>query len=305
MAPAQHSGGAVNMRRDTITAIWTGAFAVLMTALVSGVWGGLLLANLVTSPAVPWAAVVMALVLWALWSYLGGRWSPAGTGAARRALLRGDAPSGAVGLWAIMAGALWVAALAGFWEVLHRLVAAPGNPMTDFSRLPPLTVAVSLGMAAVSGAVSEEAGFRGYFQGALERRGLGAFAVLVAALLMAPHSRPDAGLRLAHTTVLSAGRWHAGRAGLCHTVDPTGDRRPRGRAIRLLRRRLAAGCAPRADLGAWARRLVLDQPRADGGVRGAGRPRVHPRGQPSAAGVATGLTAHTYDGRTFRPPLAI
>jgi len=67
------------MRRETLTVLWTGAFAVVMTGLVSGVWGGLLLANLATTPAAPWAAAAMALVLWTLWSYLGGRGPPAST----------------------------------------------------------------------------------------------------------------------------------------------------------------------------------------------------------------------------------
>jgi len=174
------------MRRETLTVVWTGAFAVVMTGLVSGVWGGLLLANLATTPAAPWAAAAMALVLWALWSYLGGRWAPASTQAARRRLLRGGALSAQVATWAVAAGVLWVVALAGFWIVLHQLVQTPGNPLADLSRLPPLTVFASLVMAAVSGAVSEEAGFRGYFQGALERRGLGGLAVIAAALVMAP-----------------------------------------------------------------------------------------------------------------------
>jgi membrane protease YdiL (CAAX protease family) len=171
---------------ETLTALWTAVFAMLMTGLVSGAWGGLLLANLATTPAIPWAAVVMALLVWALWAWLGGRWAPQGTQAARRRLLRGGALPMPVAAWAVAAGALWVIALAGLWTVLHRLIAAPGNPLADFSRLPPITVAVSLVMAAISGAVSEEAGFRGYFQGALERRGLGALSVLVAALVMAP-----------------------------------------------------------------------------------------------------------------------
>ena len=174
------------MRRETLAALWTAAFAVLMTGLVSGVWGALLLANLATSPAVPWAAAVMAPLLWALWAYLGGRWAPRGTQAARRRLLRGGALPAPVAAWAVAAGVAWVVALAGFWIVLHRLIAAPGNPLADVSRLPPVTVAVSLVMAAVSGSVSEVAGFRGYFQGALERRGLGALSVLSAALVMAP-----------------------------------------------------------------------------------------------------------------------
>jgi membrane protease YdiL (CAAX protease family) len=174
------------MRRETLTVVWTGAFAVVMTGLVSGVWGGLLLANLATAPAAPWAAPAMALILWALWSYLGGRWAPASTRSARQRLLRGGPVSARVAGWAVAAGVLWVVALAGLWIVLHQLVPTTGNPLADLSKLPPLTLFVSLVMAAVSGAVSEEAGFRGYFQGALERRGLGAFAIVAAALLMAP-----------------------------------------------------------------------------------------------------------------------
>jgi membrane protease YdiL (CAAX protease family) len=174
------------MQKDTVTVVWTGALAIVMTVLVSGVWSGLLGANLASSPAVPWAAGAMALVIWALWSYLGGRFAPKGTQAVRRNLLRAETLPAPVMIWAVAAGLLGVVALAGFWVVLHRLVATHGNPLPDFSKLPPATVLASLAMAAISGGVSEEAGFRGYFQGALERRGLGALAILVTALIMAP-----------------------------------------------------------------------------------------------------------------------
>jgi hypothetical protein len=53
-------------------AVWTGAFAVVSTAVIGGVWTALLLANLKTSPSIPWAAGAMALILWAVWSWLGG-----------------------------------------------------------------------------------------------------------------------------------------------------------------------------------------------------------------------------------------
>jgi membrane protease YdiL (CAAX protease family) len=172
--------------KDTVTVVWTGVFAIVMTALVSGIWAGLLGANLATSPAIPWAAAAMGLVIWAVWAYLGGRFAPRGTQAARRALLRAAPLPAPVILWAIAAGVAWVISLAGFWIVLHRLVATHGNPQPDFSKLPKVTVVVSLAMAAISGGVSEEAGFRGYFQGALERRGLGALSILVAGLVMAP-----------------------------------------------------------------------------------------------------------------------
>src|SRR5215469_11420030 len=103
------------MRRETLTVLWTGALAVVMTGLVSGTWGGLLLTNLATTPAIPWAAPAMGLILWALWSYLGGRWPPRGTQAARRRLLRGGALPPPVAAWAIAAGLFWVVALAGLW----------------------------------------------------------------------------------------------------------------------------------------------------------------------------------------------
>lgn len=166
--------------------LWTGALAVVMTGLVSGVWGGLLLTNLRVSPMIPWAAVTMAALLWLLWSYLGGRWAPSSTQAARRGLLRGGPLPRPVLAWTVAAGAVWIGFLANFWIVLHRLVATPSNPLPDFSRLPVFTVWISLAMASISGGVSEEAGFRGYFQGALERRGLGPLAIVVAALVMAP-----------------------------------------------------------------------------------------------------------------------
>jgi membrane protease YdiL (CAAX protease family) len=166
--------------------LWTGAFAAVLTGAVSGVWSALLLANLRLSPAVPWSALVMALLLGALWAFLGGKWGSLGSRDTRRDLLRARHVPQNVLVWALIAGDLFIVALAGFWIVLRRLVATPGNPAADFSALPAVTVIGTLAMAALAGAVSEEAGFRGYFQGALERSGLGPAAVLVTAVVMAP-----------------------------------------------------------------------------------------------------------------------
>jgi membrane protease YdiL (CAAX protease family) len=173
--------------RAVLRVLWTGVFALVFTGVISGVWAGLLLANLATTPAIPWAVAVMALVLWSAWSLMGGRWwGLEGSKAARRALLRaGSLPRPLLG-WAVAAGVLWVIALAGFWIVLHQLVPTPGNPLPDFSKYPPTTTIAALAMAAVSGGVSEEAAFRGYFQGALERAGLGWAALVVVALVIAP-----------------------------------------------------------------------------------------------------------------------
>jgi membrane protease YdiL (CAAX protease family) len=157
-----------------------------MTALVSGVWAALLLTNLSYAPAFPWSSLVMGLLLWALWSFLDGKWGPARSRAARREHLRAAPLPRRLYSWALVAGLLWVVFLGGFWIVLGQLVGVPGNKLPDFSTLPLVTVIATLLMASASGAASEEAGFRGYFQGALERSGVGAAAILYTALLMAP-----------------------------------------------------------------------------------------------------------------------
>jgi membrane protease YdiL (CAAX protease family) len=87
--------------------------------------------------------------------------------------------------WALLAGVLAVVALAGFWIVLFQLVKMPGNT-SRFSSLPLATLISALAMASLSGAVTEEAGFRGYFQGTLERYTSAPFAILIAALAMIP-----------------------------------------------------------------------------------------------------------------------
>jgi membrane protease YdiL (CAAX protease family) len=165
---------------------WTGLFAVVFTAVISDVWGALLFTNLRVSPALPWSAIAHALVLAGVWTFLDGSWGPVGSRPARRALLRArEVPTEVLSL-AIIAGLLGIAALAGLWIVLHRLAVTPTNPLPDFSRYPALTVGAALVTASISGGVSEEAGFRGYFQGALEGAGLGWAAVVIPALVMAP-----------------------------------------------------------------------------------------------------------------------
>jgi membrane protease YdiL (CAAX protease family) len=166
--------------------VWTGLVAIIVALGTAGIWTGLLASNLRSNPAIPWSVGVMALILWVLWQYLGGRWAPRRTAAARRAALRARPLPRPVLAWAIGAGLLALVALAGFWVVLVRLVAVPAHALPDYTRYPPLTVALVLAMAALAGGVTEEAGFRGYFQGALERTVGGPAAILIAAAVMAP-----------------------------------------------------------------------------------------------------------------------
>jgi hypothetical protein len=46
--------------------------ALAITLFAGALWAILLLTNLRTSPAIPWSVPLMALLLWAFWSYLSG-----------------------------------------------------------------------------------------------------------------------------------------------------------------------------------------------------------------------------------------
>jgi membrane protease YdiL (CAAX protease family) len=167
-------------------AVWLGVLAVVLNVVNGGTWTVLLVANLATTPAIPWAVAVMALLLWLMWQYLGGRWRPQNTAAARRRALRAQSLPLPVFAWALVAGLLGVVALASLWIVLFQIANLPARALPDYSKYPPFTVALVLVMASLVSSLPEEAGFRGYFQGYLERAVGGAAAILITALVMAP-----------------------------------------------------------------------------------------------------------------------
>ena len=119
-------------------------------------------------------------------SSLGGKWRPASTQDARRRYLRASRVSEQPFIWALLAGALSIVALAGLWIVMFRMVRIPGNTVPDFSKYPVVTVVVSLAMASLVSSVAEEAGFRGHLQVALESGFSAPAAILIQALLIAP-----------------------------------------------------------------------------------------------------------------------
>jgi membrane protease YdiL (CAAX protease family) len=175
-----------SLARKTSTVVWRAILALGLTMLAGGVWSALLVANLQTSPAIPWAVAVMALLLWLMWQYLGGRWWPRSTAETRRRCLRARPVAGPVLAWSLVAGGLSIVSLAGFWIVLLQLVTVHGNPLPDFSEYPILTVVLVIGMASLVTATAEEAGFRGYLQGILEQRVGGPLAILITALMIEP-----------------------------------------------------------------------------------------------------------------------
>lgn len=168
------------------TVVWFGILAFVLTVVAGGVWTLLLIGNLATSPAIPWAVVVMALLLWLMWRYLSGTWGPASTSQTRRRSLRARPLPPQVFAWAVVAGVLSIVALIGSWIVLVQLVRVPPHVLPNGSQYPLLTLTLVLVMASLVSSLAEEAGFRGYFQGLLEQRVSGLLAIVIAALVIAP-----------------------------------------------------------------------------------------------------------------------
>ena len=142
--------------------------------------GGLAGLNLRWGTDVPWAILPMAVYLWAYWKFIGGSWGRVETRAFRRENLRARAlPSG---LWsaALCAGLLGFAALFAFIIVMARLVTLPASAaIATPEGMPFVTLFLLLVMASIVAGVTEEAAFRGYMQGPVERRYGLASAVLV------------------------------------------------------------------------------------------------------------------------------
>ena len=160
-----------------------GLLAFAITILAGGIWSGLLIANLRSTPSVPWSVAAMALLLWLMWSYLGGKGWPSRSSDARRRHLRAYGRSGRTYLWAFIAGVLSVIALAGLWIVLFQLVEMPPNALPDMSSYPRITVTLMILMGSLVAPFMEEAGFRGYFQVALEGEFRGPVAVIVSSIV--------------------------------------------------------------------------------------------------------------------------
>jgi membrane protease YdiL (CAAX protease family) len=170
-----------------------GLLAFAIASLAGGIWSALLITNLRSSPTVPWSVPVMAFLLWLAWSYLGGRWWPRSTSEARRRYLRANRKSGQTYLWALVAGVLSVVALAGIWIVLFRLVKMPPNMLSDLSSYPRMTVALMILMGSLVSPFMEEAGFRGYFQVALEREFRAPLAIVISSVVFALAHGPTQG----------------------------------------------------------------------------------------------------------------
>jgi membrane protease YdiL (CAAX protease family) len=142
-------------------------------------------ANLRVGPCVPWAVPVTGLYLWFFWHYLGGTLFPSATTPLRRACLRSNRVRTEQWWWSLIAGVIAIAALVAGLRVLNRLVLLPEQRLPSFDGVPWWTVwALLIAAAPVAGLV-EEAAFRGYMQGPIERTHGVPIAILITGTIFA------------------------------------------------------------------------------------------------------------------------
>ena len=127
-------------------------------------------ANLRYFQNVPWAVPLTAAYLWVFWRYLNGFGPPPSTVEDRRHQLRANRVPGRIWAWALLAGALGIVTLVLALKLANRLVTLPQQQLPDLSQVPRFTVLALLLMAAPVAGIIEEASFRGYMQGPIERR---------------------------------------------------------------------------------------------------------------------------------------
>jgi membrane protease YdiL (CAAX protease family) len=143
--------------------------ALLITAYGQTLWGLLVVANVRYHPELPWAALVMVILLALLILYLSGFGWPRSTSAVRHRLLRWNPVPLPVFAWAILAGIVADIALGGVWIAVSDLVHIPPGATPKMAGIPLVTVLSFLVVGSIAAPLSEEAAFRGYAQGILER----------------------------------------------------------------------------------------------------------------------------------------
>jgi uncharacterized protein len=135
-------------------------------------WGAVLAPlNLRLWPQVPWALLPMAVYLWLYWRFIGGRLGSRATAETRRTFLRAGPLAPDVWPMALVTGLVGFGGLVLLLLTMARLMVMPeSTPLTMPAGMPALAGFLLIVMSSVVAAVTEEAGFRGYMQGPIERR---------------------------------------------------------------------------------------------------------------------------------------
>ncbi len=164
--------------------------AIILLELVVDIGGIVpplaIVANLRTTPRVPWMILVTAVWLWLFWWYLrGGGW-PQSTALARRQSLRGEPVPVRVWGWALLAGALGIASTLALGFATVRLAHVTRDAFTspiNLASYPTLTVICAMACISTTAGVVEEAGFRGYLMTPIQKRHGWTVAILISGFM--------------------------------------------------------------------------------------------------------------------------
>jgi membrane protease YdiL (CAAX protease family) len=163
--------------RVIFTAVGIGVLVLLAGNMPFNVLRAL---NLEVGVAVPWAVVPAALSLWAYWQFIGGRLGARASAEARRRNLRANALSPRLWGASLAAGLVGFGALVALLAFAARLVELPAaSPIVTPAAMPTISALALIVMGSIVAGVTEEAAFRGYMQGPIERRYGLATAILV------------------------------------------------------------------------------------------------------------------------------
>jgi membrane protease YdiL (CAAX protease family) len=166
-----------------VTAVVTGILVLLAGNVPWAGFGrisGLATWNFRIWTTVPWAIAPMAVYLRAYWLFIGGAWGADAGAATRQARLRANSLSLHVWGVSLVAGLLGFITLLVLLAVAARLVRLPASaPILTPPGMPVVTAFLLLAMQSLVAGVTEEAAFRGYMQGMIERQHGVVVAILV------------------------------------------------------------------------------------------------------------------------------
>jgi membrane protease YdiL (CAAX protease family) len=167
----------MNSSQNTLVIRWL-RLPLLVRTIVGGLavffalqigWNGMMIANLMTSPNIPWSMPLAAVYLWVVFQFFNGRWGSVGTAEARRNSMGARRLSRQEWTTASVATGLVTVFIIAATLLTYRMIEIPVDDY-PLPEMPWWTLYSTLLMVAIVAGVSEEAGFRGYMMGPLEKR---------------------------------------------------------------------------------------------------------------------------------------
>lgn len=167
----------------------------LILELGTRLWSLLALANIKSTPFLPWSFPLMAVILWLIWNYLNGRWRPESNQEKRQSWMRANKIEGRQKLWAWTAASLLGCSLLLLIIISTRLIDFPSGQIEQVERISiysPITVLALIIMTSVVAGIMEEVAFRAYMQKPMEEKSSPALAIGIVALFFSLLHLPNA-----------------------------------------------------------------------------------------------------------------